>query len=113
MRCATTIFDAPVPKVSIDAGTGASMAIRFEGQTPVSYAVQTDSDETASAVINASIYSRSADGEVPQLQCAVSSQGGGDIGSTIVAPGIEVTVNLTTSGADVPVGITGSSNIPV
>lgn len=71
------------------------------------YAVQSDVDETASIVVTSTISRSTADGEVPQQQCVVESQGGGDQGQTVIDSGISIQVNTSVSGADATAGITG------
>lgn len=80
-------------------------------EAPTGYAIGLDVEETASAIITATFESRTAEGEVPQLQAVSESQGGGDSARTVVSPGIEVTSRVAVSGANVEVGIVGSSNI--
>jgi hypothetical protein len=85
--------------------------VQFAGVIPSTYAVQNDCDEASSAIVTVATYSRTADGEVPQLQGVFESQGGGDQGSMVVNPGIEVSTVTTISGAAVAGGVTGTDAI--
>lgn len=92
-------------------GTSVGDVISLIDEAPTDYKVGTDVTETTDAVVTTTVSSRTADGEVPQQQCVIESQGGGDIGEAAVAPGIEVTTSTAVSGADTDVGVTGTSNI--
>ena len=81
------------------------------GTAPASYLAQTDNEESASAVITNTLYSRTADGEVPQQQAVIESRGGGDVGAAVINPGIEVTNVFSTTGDVITAGITGTDAI--
>lgn len=72
-----------------------------------SYLVQSEVDEVASSVTTSVISTSTAEGEVPQQQCVTESQGGGEVGQTVINPSIEVTVATSVSGADSTFGIDG------
>lgn len=86
--------------------SGASLSQTREVSSS-SYAVQSDVDETASVVVTTRVLSSGSEGEVPQQQCVIETQGGGVVGEAIINPGIEVTVETSVSGADAVAGITG------
>lgn len=111
MSCSTTIFEVYVPKQMVVSGGTVAAAINLSAEAPTAYKVGTDVTETASTVVTTTVLSRTAEGEVPQQQCVIESQGGGDIGESAVAPGIEVTTSTVVSGADTDVGVGGTSNI--
>lgn len=76
-----------------------------------SYGIQNEFDESSGSVVNVKVYSRGSEGEVPQLHGTFESQGGGDRGSMFVSPGIEVTTQVTVSGAEVTGGISGTDGV--
>ena len=99
------------PKDTLAAGTTVSAAAGFEAAAPSTYRVVTDNDEVTDVIISESYYSRTADGEVPQLHSVVESTGGGAYGTCAIPPGIEVTTTLNVTGADAVAGVVGSDAI--
>lgn len=92
-------------------GETVAAAISLSDEAPTEYKVGTDVAEAASVIVTTTVSSRTAEGEVPQQQCVIESQGGGDIGESAVNPGIEVTTSTAVSGEDTDVGVGGTSNI--
>lgn len=91
---------------------GTSSLVAGLGSTPpTSYGVQNDDEASASTEMTVSVYSRTADGEVPQLQVALKSSGGENTGLTNIAPGIEVSANVTISGAAITSGLVGTDGL--
>lgn len=100
-----------VPKQTLVDGTTTESVINVSPEAPTAYKVGTDVTETADSIVTTTVSTRTAEGEVPQQQCVIESQGGGDIGEAAVAPGIEVTTSTAVSGADTDVGVGGTSNL--
>lgn len=71
------------------------------------YMIESDVDEAASMVMRSVISSSAAEGEVPQQQCVIESQGGGDFGQAIIGPANSVTVDVSVTVADSTFGIVG------
>lgn len=110
MRFSTTIFEVFLPKSSLDVGTSLALSASLTNEAPTTYYVGSDITEASSAVVTATIKSSTSDGDLPQQQCVIESRGGGDVGQTVIPPGVQVQVNVATSGAAVDAGFTGSSN---
>ncbi len=72
-----------------------------------SYIVESDVDEASSVVVNSVISVLTVEGESPQQQCIIESQGGGEAGQTVIGPAQTVTVTSSVSGADGTFGIDG------
>lgn len=100
-----------MPKQTVASGVTIGDVINVSPEAPAAYKVGTDVTETADAVVTTTVSSRTADGEVPQQQCVIESQGGGDVGEAAIAPGIEVTTSTAVSGADTDVAVMGTSNV--
>lgn len=73
----------------------------------VGYTVESDVDESASSVTNTIISTSTADGESPQQQCVIESQGGGELGQATIGPAQSVSITSSVSGADSTFGIEG------
>jgi uncharacterized membrane-anchored protein len=102
-----TIFDVLNPKDTLGIGSF-DMSVTFSGVLPSVYSVWNDNDASSSALSTTSIYSKTADGETPQLQAVIESSGGEDMGAVSVVPGIEVSARTVISGAAISGGLTGS-----
>lgn len=101
-------FDGPLlTKQTLVNGTDITVGEDLTAAPPTSYAVSTDITETTSSIVTATVYSQSAEGEVPQQQAVTESQGGGDLGTTNIAPGQRVSARIQVSGADTDVGASG------
>lgn len=104
-------FDGPLlTKQTLDSGTDTTVGDDLTAEAPTSYGVNNDITETVSAVVTTTIYNETADGEVPQQQCVLESQGGDEIGQTIVNPGQRIRARVQVSGANTPVGLSGTLN---
>lgn len=97
-------------KSSFDIGSSSSL-VSFPTNAPAAYVVQNDDDAATGAEMSVALYSRTADGEVPQLQATLASSGGENSGSVSVAPGIEVSARVAISGAAITTGLIGSDAI--
>lgn len=71
------------------------------------YMIESDVDEAAGMVVRSVISSSTAEGEVPQQQCVIESQGGGELGQAIIGPANSVTVDVSVTVADSTFGIVG------
>ena len=95
-----------ISKQTLAIGTVHSVSIPRSVQ--VSQTIFCDIDETANASVEVSMYRQTANGESPQIQCVVGTgDGGGGKSETIISPGARVTIDVTVSGASIPIGITG------
>lgn len=99
-----------VGKSSFDIGSSSSL-VSFPTNAPATYVVQNDDDAATGTEMFVALYSRTAEGEVPQLQSVLASSGGENIGSASIAPGIEVSASVTISGAAIVTGLIGSDAI--
>lgn len=75
--------------------------------TSSAYVVQSEIDETSNVVVNAVLSSSTAEGEVPQQQCVIETQGGGEFGETVINSGISVQTQISVTGATATGGIAG------
>lgn len=72
-----------------------------------SYDLGTDVTETADTVVTTVISASTAEGEVPQQQCVIESQGGGDVGVARVDPKLRVHARMSVTVAGTDAGMSG------
>jgi hypothetical protein len=85
--------------------------VSYPSSVPTTYGVQNDNEAATSAVLTTQIYSRSAEGEVPQLQAVIESRGGEDAGITTIVGGVEVSAVQTLTGAAIDGGLSGTDAV--
>lgn len=104
-------FDGPLltKQVLLD-GTDMIVAEDLVAAPPSSYDVGDSITETAGSVVTTTVFNETAEGETPQQQCVLESNGGDDAGATVVNPGQHVFVRVQVEGADTAVGLSGVSN---
>lgn len=86
----------PLQLLASSASTSDSMG----GDPPAEYELKNVVVEALSAVVTTVISSRTAEGEVPQQQAIIESQGGGETGIVVLSPGVEVSVDIDVAGAN-------------
>lgn len=77
---------------------------------PDNYEVRDTVSETTSTVVTTTLSSFTADGETPQQQAIVESQGGDSVGTTAVPPGVQVEASVEVTGAGTNVELTGTES---
>lgn len=77
----------------------------MDDDPPASYVLQSEVAEAADVLVTTVLSSSTAEGEVPQQQAIIESQGGGDSGIVTVNPGIELSASVDVSGAGTSVGL--------
>lgn len=102
--CATTVFDVAVSKHAFTSGSSA--LIEIDNDSTV-YQV-TDDVDASGGKASYVVASRASEGEVPQQQCVIESNGGESAGETTLGPATAVQVDLDVTGADMTMGITGA-----
>lgn len=101
-------FDGPLlTKQTLIDGTDITVAEDLVADPPTSYAVSDDITETVDSIVTTTVFNETAEGEVPQQQCVLESNGGEEIGTTTVNPGQHVFVRVQVAGADTDVGLSG------
>lgn len=104
-------FDGPLlTKQTLANGTDIIVAEDLVASPPTSYEVSDSITETASSVVTTTVFNETTEGETPQQQCVIESNGGDDTGTTIVNPGQHVFVRVQVTGANTDVGLSGVSN---
>lgn len=104
-------FDgALLTKQTLVNGTDITVAEDLVSDPPVSYELSNNITETIDSVVRTTVFNETAEGEVPQQQCVLESNGGEDIGTTTVNPGQHVFARVQVAGADTDVGLSGVSN---
>lgn len=103
--CATTAFDVFVLKDVLVSGTSAFTKSDVD---VISYRVTDDIDAASSVKASYVVATYNpAEGEVPQQQCVVESNGGESVGETTVGAAKAVQVDLDITGGDMTLGISG------
>lgn len=104
-------FDGPLlTKQTLNIGTDMIVGEDLVASPPTSYEVSDSITATVSSVVTVTVFNETTEGETPQQQCAIETNGGEDAGTTIVNPGQHVFVRVQVSGADTDVGLSGVSN---
>jgi hypothetical protein len=104
-------FDGPLfTKQTLNIGADLMVTEDLVNDPPQSYDLSNSITETASSVVTTTVFSESAEGETPQQQCVLTSNGGDDTGTTKVNPGQHVFVRLQVAGANTDIGLSGVSN---
>jgi hypothetical protein len=80
--------------------SSASTSDNMGGDPPAEYELKNVVIEASGAVVTTVISSRTADGEVPQQQAIIESQGGGETGIVVLSPGVEVSVDIDVAGTN-------------
>jgi hypothetical protein len=86
----------PLQLLASSASTSDSMG----GDPPAEYELKNVVVEAPSAVVTTVISSRTAEGEVPQQQAIIESQGGDEVGIVVLSPGVEVSVDIDVAGTN-------------
>ena len=73
----------------------------------IRYRVDDDIDPSTGGKASYAVASRNSEGEVPQQQCIIESNGGESAGETTIGPTTAVQVDLDVTGADMTLGISG------
>lgn len=102
--CATTVFDVAAAKDTFLSGSSAVIEMDTDS---TSYQIADDVDAATSGKSSYVVASRQSEGEVPQQQCVIESNGGESIGETNLGPTTAVQVDLDVTGATMTLGITG------
>jgi hypothetical protein len=89
----------PLQLLASSAGTSDSMG----GDPPVEYELKNTVIEATGAVVTTVISSRTAEGEVPQQQAIIESQGGSEVGIVVLSPGVEVSMDIDVAGTNTSV----------
>jgi len=97
-----------LPSQVLGVDTTTEVSDDVSGSLPNTYAVQDTVSETASTIVKTTLSSVSADGEVPQQQAVVESQGGDSIGTTVIKPGVQVNASVAVTGAGTNVELLGT-----
>lgn len=102
--------DALIPNQQLAVDTTTNVTDNVRDTMPDNYAVQDTVSETASTVVNTTLSSVTADGESPQQQAVVESQGGESVGTTNITPGAQVNASVEVTGAGTNVELTGTES---
>lgn len=91
-------------------GTDITVAEDLVAAPPASYELSDNITETVDSVVRTTVFNETAEGEVPQQQCVLESNGGEDVGTTFINPGQHVFARVQVTGADTDVGLSGVAN---
>lgn len=114
--CAMIEADFPTisilfPNQQINAGSSVQVDDDLRASLPSTYQLESNiPNETASTVVTTVISSQTADGEVPQQQVIIESQGGGEVGKTALPPGVQVRAVTSVAGAATNVELTRTAS---
>lgn len=98
------------PLQVIDAGSSREVISDLTNDPIADYQISAEVVETPSSVVRMVIARTTAEGEEPQQQAVIESNGGGDSNRSNVPPSKHVHVNVSVSGADTAVGLRRSTN---
>lgn len=107
-------FRVPPPELFplqfVDADTSREVMADLTNDPIAVYQISSEVVETPSSVVRIVIATMSAEGEEPQQQAVIESNGGGDSGRSSIPYSKHVHVNMSVSGAGTAVGLRGSAN---
>jgi len=83
--------------------SSASTSDDMGGTPPAEYELKNVVVEAPGAVMTTTISSRTAEGEVPQQQAIIETNGGDEVGIVVLSPGVEVSVDIDVSGTNTSV----------
>jgi len=83
--------------------SSASTSDDMGGTPPAEYELRNRVVEAPGAVMTTTISSRTAEGEVPQQQAVIETQGGNETGIVVISPGVEVSVDIDVAGTNTSV----------
>lgn len=111
MSFSTTIFEVLLPQQTLATGSTTASLGNLSNEVPSVYKVMSEVSEVADSIVTTTLFSRTAEGEVPQQMGIIETQGGGELAERNIPPGIEVSASTVVSGADTPVSLLGTSDV--